>query len=87
MARRTGIAKGTRLDPSQWKSVRTTKATERLNGEFRRRIKARTVLPCAEIVPILLWAPLTLRQIRMRKIDSREPLSRPVERMPRDLAA
>jgi transposase-like protein len=29
----------TRLDLSQWKSARTTNAIERLNGEFRRRIK------------------------------------------------
>jgi putative transposase len=38
----------TRLDPSQWKSARTTNAIERLNGEFRRRIKTQTVLPCAD---------------------------------------
>ncbi|MGN7871805.1 IS256 family transposase, partial [Paracoccus sp. 22332] len=37
----------TRLDPSQWKSARTTNAIERLNEEFRRRIKTQTVLPCA----------------------------------------
>jgi len=36
----------TRLDPSPWKSARTTNAIERLNGEFRRRIKTQTVLPC-----------------------------------------
>ena len=46
----------TRLDPSQWKSARTTNAIERLNEEFRRRIKTQTVLPCAETVPMLLWA-------------------------------
>ena len=28
----------TQLDPSQWKSARTTNAIERLNEEFRRRI-------------------------------------------------
>ena len=44
----------TRLDPSQWKSARTTNAIERLNEEFRRRIKTQTVLPCAETVPMLL---------------------------------
>lgn len=41
-----------RLDPSQWKSARTTNAIERLNEEFRRRIKTQTVLPCAETVPM-----------------------------------
>lgn len=35
-------------EPSQLKSARTTKAIERLNEEFRRSIKTRTVLPCAE---------------------------------------
>ena len=34
----------TRLDPSQWKSARTTNAIERLNEEFRRRIKTQTCL-------------------------------------------
>ena len=46
----------TRLDPAQWKAARTTNAIERLNEEFRRRIKTQTVLPCAETVPMLLWA-------------------------------
>lgn len=49
----------TRLDPSQWKSARTTNAIERLNEEFRCRIKTQTVLPCAETVPMLLRALLT----------------------------
>lgn len=35
----------TRLNPSQWKAARTTNAIERLNEEFRRRIKTQTVLP------------------------------------------
>jgi putative transposase len=77
----------TRLDPSQWKSVRTTNAIERLNEEFRRRIKTQTVLPCAETVPMLLWALLASGQIQMRKVDGWETLSQPIEPMPLDLAA
>ncbi len=77
----------TRLDPSQWKSARTTNAIERLNGEFRRRIKTQTVLPCAETVPMLLWALLASGQIQMRKVDGWETLSQPLEPMPLDLAA
>ena len=69
----------TRLDPSQWKSARTTNAIERLNEEFRRRIKTQTVLPCAETVPMLLWALLASGQIAMRKIDGWETLSQPIE--------
>ena len=77
----------TRLDPSQWKSARTTNAIERLNGEFRRRIKTQTVLPCAETVPMMLWALLASGQIQMRKVDGWETLSQPIEPMPLDLAA
>ena len=53
----------TRLDPSHWKSARTTNAIERLNEEFRRRVKTQTVLPCAETVPMLLWALMASGQI------------------------
>ncbi|GGW46223.1 IS256 family transposase [Gemmobacter lanyuensis] len=77
----------TRLDPSQWKSARTTNAIERLNEEFRRRIKTQTVLPCAQTVPMLLWAMLAAGQIQMRKVDGWETLSQPLEPMPLDLAA
>jgi len=77
----------TRLDPSQWKSARTTNAIERLNGEFRRRIKTQTVLPCAEILPMLLWALLASGQIQMRKVDGCETLLQPLQPMPLDLAA
>jgi len=77
----------TRLHPSQWKSARTTNAIERLNEEFRRRVKTQTVLPCAETVPMLLWALLASGQIQMRKVDGWETLSQPLEPMPLDLAA
>ena len=77
----------TRLDPSQWKSARTTNAIERLNGEFRRRIKTQTVLPCAETVPMLLWAMLASGQITMRKVDGWETLSQPIEPFSLDQAA
>jgi len=77
----------TRLDPSQWKSARTTNAIERLNEEFRRRIKTQTVLPCAETVPMLLWALLASGQIQMRKVDGWETLSQPIEPMALDLVA
>ena len=77
----------TRLDPSQWKSARTTNAIERLNGEFRRRIKTQTVLPCPETVPMLLWALLASGQIQMRKVDGWQTLDQPIEPMTLDLAA
>lgn len=77
----------TRLDPAQWKAVRTTNAIERLNEEFRRRIKTQTVLPCAETVPMLLWALLASDQIQMRKVDGWQTLDQPIEPMSLDLAA
>ena len=77
----------TRLDPSQWKSARTTNAIERLNEEFRRRIKTQTVLPCADTLPMLLWALLAAGQITMRKVDGWETLSQPIEPFTLDQAA
>ena len=77
----------TRLDPSQWKSTRTTNAIKRLNEEFRRRIKTQTVLPCPETVPMLLWALLASGQIQMRKIDGWETLDQPIAPIALDLAA
>jgi len=77
----------TRLDPSQWKSARTTNAIERLNEEFRRRIKTQTVLPCAETVPMLLWALMASGQIQMRKVDGWQTLSQPIEPITLDLVA
>ena len=77
----------TRLDPSQWKAARTTNAIERLNEEFRRRIKTQAVLPCAETVPMLLWALLASGQITMRKVDGWQTLDKPINPMTLDLAA
>ena len=77
----------TRLDPAQWKAARTTNAIERLNEEFRRRIKTQTVLPCAETVPMLLWALLASDQIRMRKVDGWETLAHPIAPISLDRAA
>ena len=46
---------------SQWKSIRTSNAIERLHEEFKRRINTQTVLPCAETAAMLFWALLALR--------------------------
>jgi len=58
-----------RLPPSQWRSVRTTNAIERLHEEFKRRIKTQTVLPSADTAAMLFWALLASGQISMRKVD------------------
>ena len=77
----------TRLDPSQWQSARTTNAIERLNEEFRRRIKTQTVLPNPNTVAMLLWALRASGQIQMRKVDGWETLAQPIEPATLDLAA
>jgi putative transposase len=77
----------TRLPPSQWRSVRTTNAIERLHEEFRRRIKTQTVLPSADTAAMLFWALLASGQINMRKVDGWQTLStKPIDQ-PIDLAA
>lgn len=76
----------TRLPQSQWKSARTTNAIERLNEEFRRRIKTQTVLPSPETVPMLFWALMASGQIQMRKVDGWETLDQPLNEI-LDLAA
>src|SRR6201989_3408467 len=76
----------TRLPDSQWKSVRTTNAIERLHEEFKRRIKTQTVLPSAETAAMLFWALLASGQITMRKIDGWRTLAtKPINQI--DLAA
>jgi transposase-like protein len=58
-----------RLPPSQWKCVRSTNAIERLNEEFRRRVKTQGALPTAQTVEVLFYGLLVTGQIRMRRID------------------
>jgi transposase-like protein len=58
-----------RLPSSQWKSARTTNAVERLNGEFRRRVKTQGAVPTAQTADVLLYGLLLTGQIRTRRID------------------
>ena len=77
----------TRLPPSQWRSVRTTNAIERLHEEFKRRIKTQTVLPSADTAAMLFWALLASGQINTRKVDGWQTLAtKPIDH-PIDLAA
>ena len=77
----------TRLPSSQWRSVRTTNAIERLHEEFKRRIKTQTVLPSADTAAMLLWALLASNQIKMRKVDGSQTLAiKPIDQLI-DLAA
>ena len=73
----------TRLPPSQWRSVRTTNAIERLHEEFKRRIKTQAVLPSADTAAMLFWALLASGQINMRKVDGWQTLAtKPIDQCP-----
>ena len=76
-----------RRPPSQVRSLRTTNASERLHGEFKRRIKTQTVLPSADTAAMMFWALLASGQISMRKVDGWQTLAtKPIDQ-PVDLAA
>jgi putative transposase len=77
----------TRFPQSQWKSLRTSNAIERLHEEFKRRIKTQTVLPSAETAAMLFWALLASGQITMRKVDGWENLAEKPSDQIIDLAA
>jgi transposase-like protein len=77
----------TRFPRSQWKSIRTSNAIERLHEEFKRRIKTQTVLPCAETAAMLFWALMASGQITMRKVDGWETLAQKPADQTIDLAA
>lgn len=54
--------------PSQWLSLRTTNAVERLQLEFRRRVKTQGALPGESAALRLLFGLLASGQIRLRRI-------------------
>jgi transposase-like protein len=77
----------TRFPKSQWKSIRTSNAIERLHEEFKRRIKTQTVLPSAETAAMLFWALMASGQITMRKVDGWQSLVKKPSDQVIDLAA
>ena len=54
---------------AQWKTLRTTNVIERLNEEFRRRVKTQGSLPTEDAALILLFGLVASGQITPRKID------------------
>lgn len=63
-----------RFPNSQWKVLRTTNAIERLNGEFRRRVKTQSSLPDARSAERLLFGLIISGQIQMRRVDGWQDL-------------
>lgn len=76
-----------RYPREQWKSIRTTNAIERLNEEFRRRIKTQCVLPNGETVCMVFWALLASGQIVLRRVDGWDTLAVAPAPQALDLAA
>lgn len=58
-----------RFPKSQWKTLRTTNVIERLNGEFRRRVKTQASLPTEDAAIVLLFSLVASGQVKMRRID------------------
>jgi transposase-like protein len=56
----------------QWKCLRTTNAIERLNEEFRRRVKTQGSFPTEDAGVVLLYSLVASGQIKLRKIDGHE---------------
>ena len=53
----------------QWKSLRTTNVIERLNGEFRRRVKTQAAHASEEAVLNVLFGLFASGMIRLRRIE------------------
>jgi putative transposase len=54
---------------AQWKTLRTTNVIERLNEEFRRRVKTQGALPTDDAAVTLLFSLVASGQIKLRKLD------------------
>jgi putative transposase len=64
----------TRFPKSQWKALRTTNIIERLNQEFRRRIKTQGMFPTESSILILLFGLVASGMVRMRRITGYETM-------------
>jgi len=58
-----------RFPRAQWKTLRTTNVIERLNEEFRRRVKTQGSLPTEDAAVVLLFSLVASGQIRLRRLD------------------
>jgi transposase-like protein len=69
-----------------WKSLRTTNLMERVNGEFRRRVKTQGSFPTEAAALTLLFGLFASGVIRLRKIDGYPKLAEVVAGMGRKIA-
>jgi len=59
----------------QWKTIRTTNVIERINEEFRRRVKTQCSFPSENCAVILLFSLVASGQINLRRIDGYEKIA------------
>jgi transposase-like protein len=59
----------------QWKTIRTTNVIERLNEEFRRRVKTQCSFPSENCAVILLYSLVASGQINLRRLDGFEKIA------------
>lgn len=69
----------------QWKCLRTTNPIERLNGEFKRRVKTQCSLPSEDSAMLILFGLILSEQIRFRKIDGWQQIVEVLRQMPKEL--
>lgn len=66
-----------RFPESQWKGLRTTNVIERLNLEFRRRIKTQASFPTTEAAVMLMFGLVATGLVKMRRLDGWQDLKIP----------
>jgi len=71
---------------AQWKTLRTTNVIERLNEEFRRRVKTQGSLPTEDAALILLFSLVVSGQITLRKIDDHATMAAVISKRLRSVA-
>jgi len=59
----------------QWKTIRTTNVIERINEEFRRRVKTQGSFPSEDCAVILLYSLVASGQINLRRLDGYEKIA------------
>jgi putative transposase len=69
-----------RFPVAQWKALRTTNALERINEEFRRRVKTQGSLPSQDAVMLLLFGLLRSGQIKLRALVGYYDMEKVTER-------
>ena len=71
---------------AQWKTIRTTNAIERLNGEFRRRVKTQCSLWTEDAAVVIVFRLVATGQIQLRQLDGYEGIANVVSKKLKDAA-